>query len=199
VCCGRGRLSRTNADGLRRASVLAGRRRALTETSRLFDLLVAADARDDGQRSWRYLKAAIGLGHTVAALDLHTSRDELDAIERFRRVLLEGMTSSGVLPPSQRQPDGGFFAAGPPTQASRPTRPAHTSRPPSPTSTPPSSAIDELMDLQAGPAPTPPPRRQAPAPARPAPAPTTNPTTTRRPATSRRCWASSSRSSASPR
>ena len=154
-----GRLSRTSADGLRVASVLDGRRRALTETSRLFELLVAADARDEGQRSWRYLKAAVNLGHTVAALDLHTSRDELDAIERFRRVLLHGMTSAGVLPPSQRQPDGGFFAAGPPATRSS-VQPA-------------ASAIDELMDLQAGPGHEPAaPRRQAPAattPASPAP------------------------------
>ncbi len=138
-----GRLSRTNADGLRRANVLAGRRRTLTETSRLFDLLVAADARDDGQRSWRYLKAAVALGHTVAALDLHTSRDELDAIERFRRVLLGGMSSAGVLPPSQRQPDGGFFAAGPPRRTPA-LRPAVQ---------PSASAVEELMELQAGPDP----------------------------------------------
>jgi hypothetical protein len=155
-----GRLSRTSADGLRVASVLDGRRRALTETTRLFDLLVAADGRDDGQRSWRYLKAAIALGHTVAALDLHTSRDELDAIERFRRVLLHGMTSAGVLPPSQRQPDGGFFAAGPTTHTT--TRPSVR---------PSASAIDELMDLQAGPRPATP-RKPAPAPdAPPGPAP----------------------------
>ena len=151
-----GRLARTNAEGLRRASVLDGRRRALTETSRLFDLLVAADASDDGQRSWRYLKAAVGLGHTVAALDLHTSRDELDAIERFRRVLLQGMASAGVVPPSQRQPDGGFFAAGSPMR----TGPTASATP----TTPSSSAVDELMDLQSGPVPTEP-RRPAPAPA----------------------------------
>jgi hypothetical protein len=154
-----GRLARTNAEGLRRATVLDGRRRALTETSPLFDLLVAADGRDDGQRSWRYLKAAIALGHTVAALDLHTSRDELDAIERFRRVLLEGMTSAGVLPPSQRHPDGGFFAAGPPTRAT-------TSGPRASSS----SAIDELMELQSGPPPSHAADPPAPTPA-PGPAP----------------------------
>lgn len=151
-----GRLSRTSADGLRIASVLEGRRARLAESGRLFELLVAADGQDDGKRSWRYLKAAVSLGHTVAALDLHTSRDELDAIERFRRVLLEAMTAAGVVPPSQRQPDGGFFAAGPPpvTQRASP------------------SAVDELLDLQADPPGRPDaPDSRASAPSRPGPAP----------------------------
>jgi Cdc6-like AAA superfamily ATPase len=106
-----GRLSRTDAGGLRRAGALAGRRRRLHETGPLFDVLVAADRGDQGQRSWRYLKAAVTLGHAVAALDLHTSREELAAIERFRHVLLAAITSAGVRHPSQTQPDGGFFAA----------------------------------------------------------------------------------------
>jgi hypothetical protein len=159
-----GRLTRTDTAGLRRAGALAGRRARLTEPSQLFDLLVTADAGDRGQRSWRYLKAAVALGHAVAAADLHTSRAELDAIERFRRALLRAMAAGGVQHPSAHQPDGGFFAAAPGGRAPRPA-----------------SAIDELRQLQADtprpsrphatPPPTPPPDRSAPAPpAAPAPA-----------------------------
>ena len=127
-----GSLSRTDAQGLRRAGALTGRRRMLGDPTQLFEVLVAADATDEGQRSWRYLKAAIALGHAVAALDLHTSREELDAIERFRRTLLAAMTAKGVVHPSLRQPDGGFFAAGGPARR-----------------TPAPSAVEELMALQA--------------------------------------------------
>jgi Cdc6-like AAA superfamily ATPase len=132
-----GRLSRTSADGLRVASVLSGRRARLTEPGQLFSLLLSADRADDGARAWRYLKAAVALGHTVAALDLQTSRAELDAIERFRRVLLEAMGSAGVPPPAQRQPDGGFFVAGPPRRVVQPLATA--------------SAVEELLALQADP------------------------------------------------
>jgi Cdc6-like AAA superfamily ATPase len=126
-----GRLSRTDAAGLRREGALAGRRRRLHETGPLFDVLVAADRGDHGQRSWRYLKAAVALGHAVAALDLHTSREELAAIERFRHVLLAAIMAAGVRHPSQTQPDGGFFA-GPRIEPGR----AHR-------------AVEELRELQA--------------------------------------------------
>ena len=124
-----GRLARTDADGLRKAGILEGRRRALGKPSRLFELLVAADRNDAGDRSWRYLRTAIALGHAVASLDLHTSRAELDAIERFRRVLLDRMLRAGVRHPSAREPDGGFFAG---------TAPAPRA----------DDAVDQLMELQ---------------------------------------------------
>lgn len=104
-----GRMARATPDGLRRAGVLNGRRALLGHPSRVFEVLVSADRTDDGDRAWRYLKAATHVGQAVAALDLHTSQVELDALNRFRRTLLTAMSRAGVSPPSTRQPDGGFF------------------------------------------------------------------------------------------
>jgi hypothetical protein len=111
-----GRLARATPDGLRRAGLLNGRRALLTHPSRLFDVLLEADRLEQGTgtagaRSWRYLREAVAVGQAVAALDLHTSPAELDAITRFRTTLLTAMSRAGVQHPSVRRPDGGFFGA----------------------------------------------------------------------------------------
>ena len=146
-----GRLSRTDADGLRRARVLEGARRRLTEPTELFGVLVASDTGDQGGRAWRYLTAAVQLGHAVAALDLHTSRAELDAIDRYRRTLLGEMSRAGVRHPSAHQPDGGFFAG---RRSAGPARTPPHAAPRAPTPSRPGAAtpspFDELRDLQTG-------------------------------------------------
>jgi hypothetical protein len=111
-----GHLARATPDGLRRAGVLNGKRALLAHPSRLFSVLLEADrleqlAGEPGARTWRYLVEATALGQAVAALDLHASPTELDAITRLRTALLGAMQQAGVQHPAVRRPDGGFFAA----------------------------------------------------------------------------------------
>jgi hypothetical protein len=111
-----GRLARATPDGLRRAGVLNGKRTLLTQPSRTFEVLLEADRLEQasgtaGGRAWRYLREAVALGQAVAAVDLHATPAELDAITRLRTSLLGAMGRAGVDHPSVRRPDGGFFAA----------------------------------------------------------------------------------------
>jgi hypothetical protein len=111
-----GHLARATPDGLRRAGVLNGKRALLAHPSRLFSVLLEADrieqvAGEPGARTWRYLAEATALGQAVAALDLHASPTELDAITRLRTTLLGAMQQAHVQHPAVRRPDGGFFAA----------------------------------------------------------------------------------------
>jgi len=99
---------------LRRSGMLTGARARLGRPSDLARTLLAADRRDDGDRVWRYLQAAVALGHAVAAVDLEPSQIELDAIARFRQTLLAAIHDAGVSTPDERRPDGGFFSPQPP-------------------------------------------------------------------------------------
>jgi Cdc6-like AAA superfamily ATPase len=104
---------------VRRSGVLTGARARLGQPSDVARRLLVADAQDDGDRVWRYLQAAIALGHAVAAVDDEASQVELDAIARFRQRLLAAIHDAGVTTPDQHRPDGGFFA---PAQRRQPGR-----------------------------------------------------------------------------
>jgi hypothetical protein len=108
-------LDGASLDDLRRSGRLVGARAQLTDTTSVFDRLLAADRRDGGDRAWGHLQATIALGHAVATLDLHTSTVELDAIARYRHLLLSAIDDARVVAPEQRRPDGGFFRSPPPT------------------------------------------------------------------------------------
>ncbi|MFP5308450.1 MAG: AAA family ATPase [Actinomycetes bacterium] len=99
-----GSLPYATPDDLRRGGTVRGRRSALERPSPLFHLLADTDAADGGARAWTYFRAAMDLLHHVASLDVHTSANELDAIGRFRALLLHALSERGV-----RRPDGGFF------------------------------------------------------------------------------------------
>jgi hypothetical protein len=103
-------LEGATADDVRRSGVLTGARARLTHLGAVVPRLLTADARDDGDRSWRYLQAAVDIGHAVAAVDLEASRVELDAVARFRHQLLTAIHDAGVTTPDHRRADGGFFA-----------------------------------------------------------------------------------------
>ncbi len=105
---------------LRRSGMLTGARARLGRPSDLARALLAADRRDDGDRVWRYLQAAVAVGHAVAAVDLEPSQVELDAIARFRQNLLAAIHDAGVSTPDERRPDGGFFSPRPPPLPSAP-------------------------------------------------------------------------------
>ncbi len=94
----------TTAARLREGGMLDGRRTWLRQPSVLFDLLARADARNRSRLSHRYYHLALRLTHVTAALDLVPSRDELDAIDSFRSVLLQAMDAAGVVRPGHPDP-----------------------------------------------------------------------------------------------
>ena len=93
---------------VRGSGIIAGKRAWLLRPSPLFELLVDADVADDGQRSWRYYRAAMDLAHSTASVDVHTSQAELEAIDRFRVALLTRLRTAGI-----RRPPPAFFGLHP--------------------------------------------------------------------------------------
>jgi Cdc6-like AAA superfamily ATPase len=83
-------------DDLRRAGLVNGSARHLQQPSALFDILVRSDARRSTSHARTYYERALEIAFAVASLDLHTARSELEAIERFRGVLLETIKRSGA-------------------------------------------------------------------------------------------------------
>jgi len=127
---------------VRRAGLLVDRRQWLEEPSTLFEILVALDHRTGSRHSWRYYEDAMAVAHAVCALDAHPSRLELEAVDRFRSMLLRRMESWSVPHPGAsaagggpagRRPAGPAGAAGPP-----PAGPAGPAGPPRP--------LEELLE-----------------------------------------------------
>jgi hypothetical protein len=100
-------LSLATPDDLRRSGRLTGARARLTRPSAVFDRLVACDRRDDGQRAWQYLDVMVALGHAVAAVDLEASVVELDAVARFRAMLVAALDRVRLEAPSSSGPTAG--------------------------------------------------------------------------------------------
>jgi energy-coupling factor transporter ATP-binding protein EcfA2 len=97
-------LAGATPDDVRKSGLLDGKRALLDTTTELFGLLIAADAKDGTVHSHVYYQAAVELAFAVAAVDAHTSTDELDTIERFRGTLLTAMDNAGVRRPGQPAP-----------------------------------------------------------------------------------------------
>ncbi|MFO7959897.1 MAG: AAA family ATPase [Nitriliruptoraceae bacterium] len=124
---------------VRRSGMLTGARTRLGQPSELSRRLLAVDRCDDGDRTWRYLQAAVALGHAVAAVDLEPSQVELDAVARCRQALLAAIHDAGVSTPDERRPDGGFFSPLSPTQPPQAPSPAPPPAAPPASSAPPAS------------------------------------------------------------
>jgi hypothetical protein len=86
---------------LRDDDTFGGRSAWLDHPSTMFDLLVKADAQDAGRRSNEYYRFAMALAHATAAIDLVPSPAEVQAIDRFRSVLLRFMDEHRVPRPGQ--------------------------------------------------------------------------------------------------
>jgi energy-coupling factor transporter ATP-binding protein EcfA2 len=97
-------LAGATPDDVRKSGLLDGKRALLDTPTELFGLLIAADAKDGTVHSHVYYQAAVELAFAVAAVDAHTSTDELDTIERFRGTLLTAMDHAGVRRPGQPAP-----------------------------------------------------------------------------------------------
>ncbi|MEO6318157.1 MAG: AAA family ATPase [Acidimicrobiales bacterium] len=82
------RLAGTTPDALRATGLVDEHRAFADRPSAMFEVLLAADARGGSTHARTYYAAAVEIAFAVAAIDLHTSETELDAIERFRGMLL---------------------------------------------------------------------------------------------------------------
>ena len=96
---------------LRSDDTLGGTRAWLDRPSTMFDLLVKADARDGQRRANTYYTQAMTLAHATAAIDKVPSPDEIDAIARFRTMLLTTMDANAVPRPGQPAAPGAARAA----------------------------------------------------------------------------------------
>ena len=106
---------------VRRAGILVDRRRWLDEPSVLFEILVARDHRSGARDSWRYYEGAMAVAHSVCALDAHPSHLELEAVDRFRTMLLKRMESWEVPRPGRTGAvTGGPAGAGAPPPEGQP-------------------------------------------------------------------------------
>ena len=114
---------------LRASGLVNDKRRFLETPSTFFDLLVSIDARDLSAHARHYYDLAVRIAHTVASLDDHVAHLELQAIDRFRTMLLRTIELSGLPRPGAEaagKPDGADAAAtavaGTTTAASKPAR-----------------------------------------------------------------------------
>lgn len=89
----------TPAD-VRQAGLVAGARSFLWQPSVMFEILRGLDQRDGTDHATRYIERAVAIGHTVASIDLPTSRSELLAIEDFRDLLTAAVTPVSAPPPT---------------------------------------------------------------------------------------------------
>ncbi|HET7487626.1 MAG TPA: AAA family ATPase [Acidimicrobiales bacterium] len=92
-------LQYATAGQVRLAGILSGRRRWLDKPSTLFDILVADDRRAGTRSSWRYYEGAMAIAHAVCAVDHHPAQAELQAVDRFRSMLLRRLEAAEVPAP----------------------------------------------------------------------------------------------------
>lgn len=146
-------LSAATPADVRKAGLVVGKRTWLQKPSVLFELIVAADARNRTAHAWTYYERAMDLGFLVCSLDARPSEEELRALEAWRGTLVTTMTrfdvarpgavpySSSPLPSATPAPTPG--ASGQPAVA--------TPGPAGPTATaeaalPPARAIEDLLE-----------------------------------------------------
>ena len=82
------RLAGATPDALRDSGLVDAQRGFVERPSAMFDVLLAADQRAGSDHARGYYRTAVEIAFAVAAIDLHTSEQELAAIEAFRGMLL---------------------------------------------------------------------------------------------------------------
>ena len=97
-------LALARPDDLRKANLVAGRRQWTGKVSEMFDLLVAADARNGTTDAWAYYEDAMMIGHTVCSIDEFASAAEMETLDRYRRTLLGAMERAGLPNPVTGRP-----------------------------------------------------------------------------------------------
>ena len=112
-------LGGATPDGLRESGLVDAQRTFAERPSAMFEVLLAADERRGSQHARTYYRHAVEIGFAVAAIDLHTSDTELDAIERYRGMLLAAIDAMEA---ARATGDGGGSATqpAPPAPAAQP-------------------------------------------------------------------------------
>ncbi len=124
-------LAGATPQALRDSGLVDAQRGFADRPSAMFEVLLAADGRAGSGHARGYYANAVEIAFAVAAIDLHTSEQELSAIERFRGMLL------GAIEEMER-------ARQPATAATRAAAAAATDAAPS-SSDPPVRPLDELL------------------------------------------------------
>jgi predicted AAA+ superfamily ATPase len=127
------RLAGATPAALRDSGLVDAQRGFADRPSAMFEVLLAADQRGGSDHARAYYRNAVEIAFAVAAIDLHTSEDELAAIERFRGLLLgaiEDMEAS-------RRPAGTTASAATAATTAAAATPA--------TEDPPVRPLDELL------------------------------------------------------
>ncbi|MFP5255697.1 MAG: AAA family ATPase [Acidimicrobiia bacterium] len=140
----RTRLGGSTPAALRDSGLVTAQRSFVEQRSPLLEVLVAADLRHGTTWTRTYHDAAVDLAFAVAALDLHTSRAELEGIERLRRTLLDAVAEASAGPP---RPPPAAPARGPdPAAGSVGTQAAtHPAADPAAEADEPPRPLDELL------------------------------------------------------
>jgi Holliday junction resolvasome RuvABC ATP-dependent DNA helicase subunit len=123
-------LRRATPADVRKAGLIRGKAGWREQPSSMLEVLLSADRRDGTTHSRTYYDEALRLAHAVAALDAYPSASELEALERFRSMLLAAIPparfAAGVVEPEHRagRPDRREEAAAAETEAApEPPRP----------------------------------------------------------------------------
>ena len=111
-------LGGANPADVRRSGIVERLASKLTTPTPMFDLLVDVDRRDGTRHARTYYDAALEIAFSVIAADVHTSADELAAVEAFRGRLLDRMNGTASSPSPAATP-----GAQPPTQPPPPQEP----------------------------------------------------------------------------
>ena len=78
----------TAPDDLRRRGLVAGQRAWIETPSEVFDLIASADGKFSTGDGWRYYENAMALAYAICAVDEQPSSSELQALDRFRAMML---------------------------------------------------------------------------------------------------------------
>lgn len=84
-------LAGATPSALRESGLVDAQRGFAERPSALFEVLLAADRKHGTRHARAYYDHAVELAFAVAAIDLHTSEAELEAVERFRGMLLRAI------------------------------------------------------------------------------------------------------------
>lgn len=116
-------LSRATPSDVRDAGLVVGKAVWLGEPSQLLDVLATSDRAHGTQTTRAYYEEAMQLAHIVVALDAHPSVRELEALERFRTMLL-GVVDAAARPTGTRPRAAAVGKVGEAVAAPEPLAPA---------------------------------------------------------------------------
>jgi ATPase family associated with various cellular activities (AAA)/AAA lid domain len=137
-------LAYATPNDVRNAGLLRGKKTWLDRPTTLFDLLIAADRKNQTNVSWTYYQKAIALSHYAVALDMSPTETELKAVDRYRSMLVDTLERNGI----SRESQSPAYPSAPSTPTPQPgvataTTPATAL--PAPEPLPPPEAIEDLL------------------------------------------------------